>query len=66
MRSAASWEHLHEKQICHSTPETLRQLLVVRVVQVAGPPGVAFPLCSDLCRVKYLKQKGHSSLPWNI
>lgn len=48
---------------CYPTPETLRQLFILCVIQTAGLPDVAFPLCSNLCWVKHCRTGENSSLP---
>lgn len=46
------------EESCCATPQTLRQLFVLRVVQTAGLPDVTFPTCPDLGRIKCCKEKG--------
>lgn len=49
----ASMINLTSRPSCYPTPETLRQLLILCVIQTAGLPDVTFALCSNLCRVKH-------------
>lgn len=60
---ADSFINLRCRLSCYRTPETLRQLFILCVVEAAGLPDVAFPLCSNLCWVKHWRTGENSSSP---